>query len=56
MYLINRIVCMCNGVRYAYNVALHTEDLEKIRCELVNTYKCERIMFEYTEMKKDIIN
>ena len=51
MYLINRIVCVSNDTRSAYNVALQTEDLEKARAELSSMYQCERISFEYTELK-----
>ena len=51
MYLINRIVCVANDTRSAYNVALQTEDLEKTRAELISIYQCERINFEYTELK-----
>ena len=51
MYLINRIVCVSNDTRSAYNVELQTEDLEKTRAEFVAMYQCERINFEYIELK-----
>lgn len=54
MYLINRIVCVSNGARTAYNVELRTEDLEKTRVELIGMYRCERINFEYETLKEAI--
>lgn len=52
MYLINRIVCMSNGIRSAYNVELQTEDIEATRKVLVNLYQCDRICFEYETIKE----
>lgn len=51
MYLINRIVCVSNGARSAYNVELQTEDIEKTRAELIGAYRCDRINFEYVTLK-----
>lgn len=47
MYLINRVVCVSNDIRSAYNVE---DDLEKTRKELVNLYQCERVYLEYEEL------
>nr|DAZ77366.1 MAG TPA: hypothetical protein [Caudoviricetes sp.] len=52
MYLINRIVCMSNNTRFAYNVELQTEDIEATRKELINLYQCDRICFEYKTIKE----
>lgn len=52
MYLINRIVCVSDDTRSAYNVELQTEDLEKTRAELISMYQCERINFEYETIKE----
>ena len=54
MYLINRIVCMSNSIRSAYNVELQTEDIESTRKELANLYQCDRIRFEYETIKEVI--
>ena len=54
MYLINRIVCMSNSIRSAYNVELQTEDIESTRKELANLYQCDRICFEYETIKEVI--
>lgn len=54
MYLISRIVCVSNGTRTAYSVELQTDDIEKTRTELIGMYQCERINFEYMELKESI--
>lgn len=54
MYLINRIICVSNDALTAYNVEMQTNDIEKTRAELHGMYVCERIDFEYTELKENI--
>lgn len=54
MYQINRILCVSDGTFTAYNIELQTDDLEKTRSELHSVYQCERIDFEYTELKENI--
>lgn len=50
-YLISRVLCISNGSVTAYNVELHTDDVERTRTELHSVYQCERINFEYVELK-----
>lgn len=54
MYQINRILFVSDGTFVAYNVDLQTDDIEKTRAELHGVYECERIDFEYTELKENI--
>lgn len=54
MYQINRIICVSNDVLAAYNIDLQTDDIEKTRSELHCVYQCERIDFEYVELKDNI--
>lgn len=54
MYLIERIVCVSEGVRTAYDIELQTDDIEKTRSELIRMYQCERINFVYSQLKDGV--
>lgn len=51
MYQINRILCISDGTFTAYNIELQTDDIERTRVELHGVYLCDRIDFEYVELK-----
>lgn len=49
MYIIRRIQCVSVHVSDTHLVEIETDDIEKVRKELSECYRCDRILFNYDE-------